>query len=213
MSISVGFEELNKIRKYFGAQKPMAQKALDAAMRSAQTQVPKWVETAVRENRGYNIQDGDIAKGNLGKIYTRRKGFKADIAWYGRKLTPTHFNMSPASPISDGYTLTAQIRTDKTTRYSTVKTQHGKRGKKGSKKSKKSPIMLMHTGAKSQDKVQYIPFQRKSTYRKDIIPIKPVSMPQMISKDGVTMRPEIAEYVMPKLQKAMERNIERYMGK
>ena len=52
--------------------------------------------------------------------------------------------------------------------------------------------MLMSTGSKREGGIKYIPFQRQSADRKDIHPIKTVSLPQMASHDGHTLKPDIA---------------------
>ena len=71
--------------------------------------------------------------------------------------------------------------------------------------------MLMHTGAGSEDKTQYIPFQRKSKNRSDVEVIKTLSLPQMVSSERTA--PNIEKAINEGLEKRMDHYMERYMGK
>ena len=73
--------------------------------------------------------------------------------------------------------------------------------------------MLMHTGNKKEGGVDYIPFQRQSTRRTDIHPFRTVAMPQMMSHDGHTLKPEINEVVQAKLEKRLNHYLDRNFGK
>ena len=80
----------------------------------------------------------------------------------------------------------------------------------GTRSSDHSPIMLMHTGAGSSDKTQYIPFQRKSKNRSDVQAIKTISLPQMVSSER-TM-PGIQKVIDENLEKRLDHYMDRYMG-
>ena len=75
----------------------------------------------------------------------------------------------------------------------------------GTKTSDHSPIMLMPTGS------TYIPFQRKSTDRKDVEAIKALSLPQMVSSKRT--HEGIQTAINDGLQKRLDHHMKRYMGK
>ena len=77
--------------------------------------------------------------------------------------------------------------------------------REGTRSSDHSPIMLMPTGAGSADKTQYIPFQRKSTDRKDIKAIKTVSLPQMVSSERTS------EAINRAINEGLEKRLAQHM--
>ena len=65
--------------------------------------------------------------------------------------------------------------------------------------------MLMRTGNQRADGTSYIPFQRKSTDRKDIQAIKTVSVPQMI--DSERTAPNITKAINENLGKRLDHHM------
>ena len=156
----------------------------------AKNRVPGWVATEVAKT--YNIKKSEITpdKTGTGKKMAGSVRVQGDtvsslqIVYRGRVLTPVHFGMTPKAP-KESYTLKAEIiKGNKVTlgqKKKLTKKQRQNIGKnfrrQGTRNSQRSPIMLMPTGS------SYVPFQRKSTDRKDIEVIRTLSMPQMITSD------------------------------
>ena len=156
-------------------------------------------------------QEAKITGQKVGSV--RVRGNRLDdvqITYTGRVLTPTHFSMSPTAPKQGGsYTLKATVIKGQRSTLGKVKKLTKKQRaalgknfrKEGTRSSDHSPIMLMHTGAGSEDKTQYIPFQRKSKNRSDVEVIKTLSLPQMVS----------SERTAPNIEKAINEGLEKRM--
>ncbi len=198
--------------------KKAPQKVMKALMSDARKRVPGWVSTEV--TKVYGIKKADVP-GKIGSLKVVGDNIKdLKFIYSGRKITPAHFNMSPTAPNPGGsYTLKATIRKGKRSTYGKIKKltkkQRAALGKNftqsGTQKSEKSPIMLMSTGNTQVDGTNYIPFQRVSKDRKDIIPIKPTSLKQMIENEQVSMG--IQKAINEGLQKRMDHHMKRFMGK
>ena len=67
--------------------------------------------------------------------------------------------------------------------------------------------MLMKTGNRQAGGTDYIPFQRKSTNRTDVHPIKTVSLPQMITNEKVASN--IYNVIDEKLGKRLEHHLQQ----
>ena len=137
------------------------------------------------------------------------------FTYKGRRLTPTHFKMSPQAPTGGAYTLKATIIKGQRSKLGKVKKLTKKQRKalgrnfKGMnpRTSDHSPIMLMHTGNAHAGGTDYIPFQRKSTSRTDVHPIKTVSLPQMITNEKVASN--IYNVIDEKLGKRLEHHLQQ----
>jgi len=165
---------------------------------------PAWVAKSVTEL--YNIKKSEIAptemqksKGAMRKLigYVKLQGHGEPVAsvmltYRSRLLTPVHFNMTPKTPPrGKSYTLKAEFFKGKKEVISRVKANKeqdfaANLRKQGKHTSAQSPIMLMGTGTKSQDKVPYIPFQRTSTERNDVEVFKTLSLSQMVTNPTVS---------------------------
>ena len=171
-------------------------KALSRIVSDAKTRVPGWVATEVAKT--YNIKKSEITHAKAGKggknagsirVYGETVESLA-IVYRGRVLTPTHCGLTPKTP-KDTYTMKAEIIKGQKVvmgkKKKLTKKQRQNIGKnfrrQGTKTSNHSPIMLMHTGAGSAGKTQYIPFQRKSEERSNIQAIKTLSLPQMVTSE------------------------------
>lgn len=176
-----------------------SEKVLQRAVSDARTRIPGWVASEV--TKVYNIKKSEVTPAKMkngkatkpvGSIRVNGETVSGlEIIYRGRVLSPVHFGMTPKAPKSGAYTLKAEIIKGQKVilgkKKKLTKKQRRALGKnlrhEGVQTSQKSPIMLMSTGAKSEDKTQYIPFQRRSPDRKDIVPIKTVSLPQMVSSE------------------------------
>lgn len=164
-----------------------AGKSLKMTMNDLKRRVPGWISAEVAKQ--YNIDKNEINP-------VRNKSWNAPVSMYtsgknlstltfhyrGRPLTLVHFGLNPEVPM-EKYRIRYSVVRGQT--VTTGQVDNSKKSRKGRKKrvhtSKSSPYMLLPTGTRSSDKVQYIPFQRKSEDRKDIEPIKRISVPGMIT--------------------------------
>lgn len=176
---------------------------------------PGWVASEVVQV--YGIKKGEITPNGKGKkagnISTRGNTIASmQLVYRGRVLTPTHFGMTPkAPPAGRGYTLKATIlKGNKATLGKVKKLTKKQRAalglnftRSGTKSSDHSPIMLMRTGG------TYIPFQRKSTNRKDLEAIKTVSVPQMVSNEKT--EPGISKTLNENIEKRFHHHLSRMM--
>ena len=185
------------IKEIKGIQKS-SERVLQRVISDVRSRAPGWVAADVVEV--YNIKKAEIVPAKAGKATKSAGSVKVTgetvdslaLVYRGRPLTLTHFGARPEAP-KPAYTLSWEIikgQKHKSKIKKLTKKQRRALGKnftrQGTRTSDHSPIMLMHTGAKSADKTQYIPFQRKSTNRKDIEAIKTVSLPQMVGNETVS---------------------------
>ena len=174
----------------------------------AKKRVPGWIAAEV--TKVYGVKKGEITREKIGKVKPEGTSFKeARIVYTGRVLTPTHFNMSPKVPNpGGGYTLKATIVKGQRTTLGKVKKLTKKQRSvlaknftgEGTQRSDHSPIMLMRANGG-----QYLPFQRKSTRRKDIEAIKTISLPQMVSS------PRTEEGIQRAISEGLEKRLEHHM--
>lgn len=164
-----------------------AGKALKMTMNDLKRRVPGWISSEVASQ--YNIKKSEVnpsktkARSAPVSIYATGKDISTLTFHYrGRPLTLVHFRLNPKVPMEKYRIRYSVVRGQTVTAGQVDNSKKSRKGrKKGVHTSKSSPYMLLPTGAKSSDKVQYIPFQRKSEDRKDIEPIKRISVPQMVS--------------------------------
>lgn len=219
--IKISTKGIDAIAKALEKKSKQAEKALGMAMSDIKKRVPGIVSTEVTGS--YNIKKQEVmpAKKNKDGTWTKPVGnistggkiiSEVVVAYTGRPLTPVHFGMTPVRPRPGrgGYTLKAHIKKGSPKILGKVK-KLGKKQQKniarnltreGTRNSPYSPIMLMHTGNTKVDGTNYIPFQRKSQNRKDIEPIKTVSLPQMI--DNPKVRNEIESNVWKMIGERVE---------
>ena len=119
--------------------------------------------------------------------WVKTKGKTVDsfaLVYTGRLLTPVHFGMTPkAPPPGRSYTLKMQVFKGQ----KKVIGRYKSRRKPGGPFSQRSHNILMGTGAKDEDAVKYIPFQRVSKKRTDLRKFTSISVPQMIENPKVNM--------------------------
>ncbi len=231
MSIKIGIKDYKQVIKQLDKMKDAPKKALEATEADIKKRAPGWIASGVVER--YNLEGAKgagkkaILSGKVGELEIdgSLQNKTLHLKYSGRLLTPTHFGMSPTTKPASGkqYTLKWKVkRTDGKPFKSHVKKLTKKQKSalaknftaSGSQNSPRSPWMLQPTGAKSADKVQYIPFQRRGQTEPFNHVAKTLSLPQMIrkGKDG-PLHPEVAAHFYENLEKRVTHNLNRYMGK
>lgn len=191
-----------------------SERVVERTIKDAKQRVPGWVATEVAKQYGVNKKE--ITGNKIGSMRISGSTMQdLRFTYKGRRLTPTHFKMSPQAPTGGAYTLKATIIKGQRSKLGKVKKLTKKQRKalgrnfKGMnpRTSDHSPIMLMHTGNDHAGGTDYIPFQRKSTSRTDVHPIKTVSLPQMITNEKVA--PNIYKAIDEKLGKRLEHHLQQ----
>ena len=198
-------KELNNLKK-------APQTVLSRTIRDAKERAPAWVAAEVAKQ--YGIKKKEVGDGKTSRL--KVEGDSVDnvkLVYTGRVLTPTHFNMTPKAPRDGAYTLKAEIikgekkvlgKVKKLTKKQRAQLAKNFR-REGTRTSDHSPIMLMHTGNQRVDGTSYIPFQRKSTNRKDVKAVKGPSVPQMI--DSERTAPNITKAINENLGKRLDHHM------
>lgn len=191
-----------------------SERVVERTIKDAKQRVPGWVATEVAKQYGVNKKE--ITGNKIGSMRISGSTMQdLRFTYKGRRLTPTHFKMSPQAPTGGAYTLKATIIKGQRSKLGKVKKLTKKQRKalgrnfKGMnpRTSDHSPIMLMHTGNAHAGGTDYIPFQRKSTSRTDVHPIKTVSLPQMITNEKVASN--IYNVIDEKLGKRLEHHLQQ----
>lgn len=213
--MSGGIENYNQIVGKLKGMPGKSETVIKRTMSDMRNRVPGWVATEVV--KVYGIKKGEVTPSKAGKGGKKAGNIRArgetidsiEIVYTGRVLTPTHFGMTPKSaPPGRSYTLKASILKGSKSTLGKVKKlskkQRAMLGKnfrrQGTRSSDHSPIMLMGNGGGGQ-----IPFQRKSTNRKDVEAIKTVSLPQMVSSDRT--KDSIERTINENLEKRLEQHM------
>ena len=202
------------LQKKLDDKKKAPQKVMKALSSDARKRVPGWVATEVTQT--YGVKKSEITGKKVGDVKVQGSDVRnMKVIYSGRPLTHTHFSMSPKVPKEGGgYTLKATVikgqrktlgnvkKLTKAQRAALAKNFTGS----GSKSSDHSPIMLMRANGG-----QYLPFQRKSTNRKDIEVVKTISLPQMVSSERTA--DNIQQAINEGLSKRLDHHMKRYMEK
>ena len=224
MTIKKTFKKTEGCIKELEKMKKAPKKVVEMTIKDFKKRAPGWVAQEVVNE--YNIKKGEIKpvqsktdKKPAGTIRGEGKTIaSARLIYRGRVLTPVHFGMTP-KVIKQTYTLKAQFKKGDKITLGRVKKLTKKQRKnigrnftrQGTRSSQKSPIMLMNTGNKKVDGIQYIPMQRQSGKRDDIKAIKTLSLPQMVSNPKVEKG--IQEQVNENVGKRFNHHLNRYMMK
>lgn len=219
MAMKMQIKNLKRVQKELKRLSTAAEKTVNDTAKEFRQRAPGWIETEVRKQ--YAISKGDLINDKLGEMKVTGDGKQSAILYTGERLSPVHFGMKPTTPPGAPYRLKAKITGTRQETLGQVKklTKKQKRNigrnftHQSTQTSQRSPYMLMHTGNKKGGGVDYIPFQRQSTRRTDIHPFRTVAMPQMMSHDGKTLKPEINEVVQAKLEKRLDHYLDRNFGK
>lgn len=207
MSKKFGIRKYKELVNELEAMKKAPATVLDRTLGDVRQRVPGWVAAEVAKQ--YGIKKAEVGNGKTSRLEIKgNKLPNVQLIYSGRVLTPTHFQMSPKVPkVGGSYTLKATIIKGERTTLGKVKKltkkQRAALGKnfrrEGTRTSDHSPIMLM------APKGKYIPFQRKSTNRKDLEAIKTLSVPQMI--DSERTAPNIQKAIDEKLGKRLDHHM------
>ena len=213
MSVRCEIKNYRFLQRKLEDMKKAPRQVMGSLTADAKKRVPGWVAAEV--TKVYGVKKGDITGQKIGRVKPEGNSFQeARIVYTGRVLTPTHFNMSPKVPNpGGGYTLKATIVKGQRTTLGKVKKltkkQRAELGKNfasaGTRNSDHSPIMLMRANGG-----QYLPFQRKSTNRKNIEAIKTISLPQMVSSPRT--EEGIQRAISEGIEKRFDHHMNRYMG-
>ena len=214
VSVTCQIKNYKALRKQIEDMKKAPRQVIKSLTADAVSRVPGWIAAEV--SKVYGVKKGEITSNKIGTV--RTEGNVVDqvkIIYKGRVLTPTHFGMSPKAPKPNrgSYTLKATIIKGQRVTMGKVKKLTKKQRadmaknftRSGERKSDHSPVMLMPTGA------THIPFQRRSTNRKDVVAVKTLSLPQMVSSERT--EEGIQKAINEGLGKRLDHYMERYMGK
>lgn len=214
MGVKCEIKEYNTLKKKIKALEKAPAKVMTSLTNEAKKRVPGWIATEVTKE--YGVKKSEITGNKIGRVMVEGNTAKdVRIVYTGRLLTPTHFNMSPKAPNPGGaYTLKATIVKGERKTLGKVKKLTKKQRaalaknftRSGTRTSDHSPIMLMPAANGGH----YLPFQRKSTNRKDIEAIKTISLPQMVGSKRT--EEGIQKAIAENLGKRLEHYIDRYMG-
>lgn len=213
MSVTCEVKNYKLIKNKIDDMQKAPRQVMKSLTAEAKKRVPGWVATEVVKE--YGVKKGEITGQKIGKVKAEGNSIKeVRVVYTGRLLTPTHFNMAPKAPNPGGaYTLKATIVKGERKTLGKVKKLTKKQRaaltknftRSGSQSSDHSPIMLMRANGG-----HYLPFQRKSTNRKDIEAVKTISLPQMVgskrTEDG------IQKAISEGIGKRLDHYMNRYMG-
>ena len=217
MAVTFKIDKYTDFHKQLRRIETQSETAMQRILSDSKKLVPGWI--AAEAVKRYNLPKSEFTSGKIGKVKVSGNSFEdVRILYEGRLLTPTHFGMTPKQPTKGAYTLKASILKGKKSTLGKVKKLTKKQRAalaknftgSGTQNSDHSPIMLMPIKTKNKDgkdSIKYLPAQRKSKDRNDIEVIKTVSIAQMVSHDGHTLKPEIAEAVGAKLKKRIDHHL------
>ena len=205
-----------------------AEKTLDYTLRTFRRSMPGWIAAEVIKE--YNVGKRDITSNKIGTVKVKGSGMDSAIIFAGRNLTPVHFGMQPRkmkAPKKLSKKDREKIPGDSikfTGKHGPVATLSRmqqpykvsweiKRGKRKTVKGEYATPWFIAPAAKGS--TTQIPFQRSPGHPKGFATVAAhtVSIAQMVSHDGKTLKPEIAKEVWPKLEKELYRQSARFMGK
>ncbi|MDA3732384.1 hypothetical protein PBV87_12885 [Niameybacter massiliensis] len=157
----------------------------------------------------YAIKQKEIKKSFIGGVnYPTKSNLKASLTSKGKLLSFAHFPFTPKTAIRKGKRAVVKV---------TIK--------KNSPKVPSKVGFTATTGAKGEDKVQFNVFRRigvfkKSTrgryaekgYKREMIaPIRTLSIPQMITSEGMEKR--IQDFALEKFEQRLEHETQRALEK
>ncbi len=163
--------------------------ALDRTIQHVITQVGRIVP------KEYAIKSTEVKDSFKGGIKKPSKtDLTASITSRGHTLTLAHFPHTPTKPMgkSKKY-IKVQVKKTESKKYINVYPQP----------------FVASTGAKTEDKIQFNIFRRLGKARFPIEPLRTVSIPQMISNEGISQ--QIQKIAQDKLEERLEHEIIRNM--
>lgn len=143
----------------------------------------------------YAIKQKEVKESfNGGVNYPTKSDLKASLTSKGKRLSFAHFPFTPKTPVRKGKRATVKV---------TIK--------KSNPKVISQSGFTAPTGAKSKEKVQNNVFMRLGKKRLPIAPIRTLSIPQMITSDG--LENEIQEFALEKFNDRLEHELGRQTEK
>lgn len=221
VAVKVKMDDLGTVSEYVKSLEKKSEKALDYTIKTYKTRMPGWIAAEVVKE--YNIGKTQITSQKIGRIRKIGNGLGLTLEYTGRRLTPIHFGMKPKKPPKPTKLSKKDWRNVKMPngQYATVKkgvkpyniTAEIKRGERKTLTGKYPTPWFLAPAAKGSSTV--IPFQRSPGHRKGFKTVArhTVSLPQMISHDGHTLKPEIAKEIEPKMEKVLHDKIESFINK
>ena len=215
MSITCEIKNYKTLKKQMEDVKNAPRKVIQAVTGEATKRAPVWIASEV--SKVYGIKKGEITGKKVRTVTVQGNSIEqVKVIYTGRPLTHTHFGMTPNEPKPDGgaYTLKATIIKGERKALGKVKKftkkQRAALGRNFTRSAPRtsdhSPIMLMRANGG-----HYLPFQRVSQNRKDIVVRKAISLPQMVSSKRTEEGIQTA--LSEGLGKRLNHHLQRYMGK
>lgn len=200
MNIHVDFPNKAEIKKKLALHEKAVGKAVRKTIYDFKKRAPGWIRASIGEQ--YGIKKSDIPKPSFGKNGTFKiAGVTIDnirLKYSGGVLTPTHFKMRPTARPQKKYKVTAVIKGSTRKELSSIAfLARAKKAKTNESNAGTAPIQ--------------IPFQRTGDGRLPIMPIKTLSVPQMITNPKVA--DSIEERISDGLGKRMQHNLEQELSK
>ena len=219
-SMSVSLKNYAKLCKDLKTMNKDAAKAIQRTTSDFKSRAPGWVSQAVTEE--YTIKKAEVKDAMTG---ARKAGSikvegelvdNIQLVFEGRMLTPVHFKMSPSKPSTvrqqsraipgEGTTSESDVVMARPLKAKPITVEIHKGQKKTLSGKYSAPPFLATNGGGG-----YIPFQRRSESRTDIVSIKSTSVPQMITNEKVAE--SIQQKINEGLQSRLEHNVAQAMKK
>lgn len=188
---------------------------IERTMKDIKKRGPTWIAKGVAQT--YNIKPADITGSNLVKLNIKGGSLKElSFKYTGRRLTPTHFKMTPVEPKSGAYTIKATIIKGQRVTIGKVKKITKKQRKnitknfhrQGTRNSPQSPIMLIKNNKSSKgENGKFIPFQRTKQPGGFDRVIKTISVPQMIKDGRGNIKPTVQRQLTDGISKRFDNHI------
>lgn len=211
MAVSVELQHLAEMHRILNNMPRGAQKTLETTGKDFSRSMPGWIADEIVKE--YNIGKQAITGQKIGTIKAIGSGTDRSIIFKGRALTPRHFDMKPKKP--KGFKTVGNQRVGKKKVRKPYKiTWEVKRGHReeanGGREDYNTPWFLAPAKKGSST---MIPFQRSPGHPKGFktVAAHRTSLPQMVSHDGHTLKPEIANVVWPKLEDKLIQNAQRFI--
>lgn len=143
----------------------------------------------------YAIKSKEVKESfNGGVNYPTKENLEASLTSTGNRLSFAHFPFTPKTAVRKGKRAVVKVTIKKS------------RPKVASKVG-----FTASTGAKSEDKVQFNVFRRLGKERFPISPIRTLSIPQMITAEG--MEEKIQSFALEKFEQRLEHEMNRAMDR
>lgn len=143
----------------------------------------------------YAIKSKEVKESfNGGVNYPTKENLEASLISTGKRLSFAHFPFTPKTAVRKGRRAVVKVTIKKS------------RPKVASKVG-----FTASTGAKSEDKVQFNVFRRLGKERFPISPIRTLSIPQMITAEG--MEEKIQSFALEKFEQRLEHEMNRAMDR